>query len=198
MDVEGKRVYIFGPMSVVGPAGNWNFPAFERAALLIEANGGIAVCPARIDDAVWGFDGTGEMRPGMEYKTVLAIDLMIIPTCDMGYGLRGWSGSNGAMPEVAYMQCLKMPIVWETGAEQGRVGYVADTLLGVLAAATELADLERRSRGMIWDWDNDADAIVAVSKAVEAHRDATASRDPLEETREIPRHPDTGHDYEEE
>ena len=125
-DMVGKRVYIFGPMSNVGPKGKWNFPAFERAALYLASIGAIPVCPSRVDEAVWGFDGTGELRPGMSYKSVLAIDLAIVPTCDMGYGLRGWSESNGAMPEVSYMQCLGMPIEFEAGAERGKVGFVAE------------------------------------------------------------------------
>jgi hypothetical protein len=213
--MKGKRVYIFGPMSNVGPEGNWNFPAFERAALYLAAIGAIPVCPSRIDKAVWGFDGTGDLRPGQTYKRVMGVDMYIIPTCDMGYGLRGWSESGGSMPEIAYMQCLGMPIEFEAGAERGRVGFVADPIWE-RAYIKELEDwivqpgisgrisvTDFRSRDEILQ-----SARERASQATLPDRSvvpcpicgqlcAMPKPKPLEETREIPRHPDAGHDCEE-
>ena len=124
IDVRGKRVYIFGPMTIVGPAGDWNFPAFRRAALLIEANHGIAVSPARMDEAIWGFNGKGGILPTMRKQDVIGIDLRIIETCDIGYGLTNWSKSPGSLAELALMQCLGMPVEFEVGAERGVIGAV--------------------------------------------------------------------------
>jgi len=121
---EGERVYLFGPMSSFGIKGQYNFPAFEDAALMIEALGGQPVCPARMDKAVWGFDGRGEMPQGMCLRTVIPIDLTVILTCTMGYGLRDWENSSGAMPELALMRCLQFPIEFQPGAFVGTVGAV--------------------------------------------------------------------------
>jgi hypothetical protein len=127
IDVKGKRVYIFGPMTLAGPAGDWNFPAFRRAALLIEASGGIAVSPAKMDEAIWGFNGKGDIPPVMQLRNVIGIDLRVVETCDIGYGLTNWSKSSGSLAELALMRCLKMPVEFEVGAERGVVGAVLVT-----------------------------------------------------------------------
>jgi len=120
----GERVYILGPMTLVGPKGQWNFPAFRRAKLMIDASGGFGVCPALVDKAVWGFNGKGPLVPGMCHEAIMPIDLAILQTCTMGYALRGWELSGGGLAEAALLQCYKRKIVYQPGALAARVGAV--------------------------------------------------------------------------
>jgi len=123
MNVRGKRIYIAGPMT---GKERWNFPEFERHALLIEANGGIAVAPHRIDQAVWSFDGRPELPNGMCLRAVLPIDFFALATCDAIYLLAGWSKSKGARFERAWADCLGLEIIYAADAEQGGLGVLLE------------------------------------------------------------------------
>jgi hypothetical protein len=106
---------------------DWNFGAFQRAALLLRALGHDVVNPAEVDMAVWSFDGREQrdLKPRMDRRHVLGLDVgMLLPTCDAIYMLRGWSESTGAMAELAMAQALGMQVMFEPGAERGRVGAV--------------------------------------------------------------------------
>jgi len=135
MNVRGKRVYCAGPMT---GKKKWNFPEFERAKLLIDANGGIGVSPHRIDAAVWGFHGEPDLPPQMCHDVVLPIDYAVLRTCDAIYLLPGWSKSKGARFERAAADVHGLEIMYAADAEQGGLGV----LLEPTWEAAYIAELE--------------------------------------------------------
>ena len=118
------RIYIAGPMRGLP---RYNFDEFDKAEERLRASGRIPVSPARMDRAIWGFDGSGELTEGMRRETVFPIDVQVIPTCHGMYLLRGWEKSAGAILEVAYAQALGLQISYEDGACRSRVGVVSET-----------------------------------------------------------------------
>jgi hypothetical protein len=191
----GKRVYIFGPMSSLGLEGQWNFPAFKRAALYLRALGAIPVCPAAIDEVVWGFYGDEMPPPKMKYQSVLSIDFAVLKTCEMGYGLIGWSKSLGSRWERSWMEVTQMPVEYEAGAERGVVGYVADPTWEQ-AYIAELENYVVAHRRAVWDAMNGrVDKVPTRDDHLLPYRER-ASQSGLEP--KPPQPGQYGHDYEEE
>ena len=117
------RIYIAGPMSLY-KATDWGWSNFQNAYNRLKGDGHTPVSPHKIDGAVWDFYGEGELDTAMDRKTILAIDIEVLRTCDAIYMLRDWDKSTGAILELAYAQTTGMKVMFEDGAVEGRVGLV--------------------------------------------------------------------------
>ena len=162
MNVKGKRLYIAGPM---GGQESWGFPNFERAYLFLEACGATAVAPHRIDQAVWGFNGKGELPERMVRGDVLLIDLAILRTCDAIYMLAGWSKSAGAILERQWANNLGLEVLYAPDAERGCVGVLLEPTWEV----AYVAELELALRDAIGKashhWDADEELALVRERA---------------------------------
>lgn len=104
-------IYIAGPMR---GHDDLNFPAFDRAADRLEAEGWRVVNPADLDrqagiaisDCPPG-EWTGFIRP------IARRDLDALVVCDAIYMLRGWENSKGATAEHAVAKWLELGIYYE-------------------------------------------------------------------------------------
>lgn len=114
------RVYIAGPMR---GRPQYNFQAFDKAKAEVENAAHIAVSPASMDRAIWGFDGYGELTKGMTPRSVIAFDLTVLATCDAIYMLRGWEDSKGATAELAFAMAIGLKILYEDGAQESVINW---------------------------------------------------------------------------
>lgn len=100
------KIYIAGPMTGVP---EHNFPAFDRAKVLLLKDGYEVVSPADIDRAM-GFEGLGTTGAPEETKTMLREmferDIIALFDCDAIYLLKGWMNSVGATAEHAVARRL--------------------------------------------------------------------------------------------
>ena len=105
------RIYIAGPMTGLP---EYNFPAFDKAAAILTAQGHEVFNPAQ-NDRDHGFDGAGlagheAERLGFSLRRALKQDLSWI--CDHAEAvavLDGWHRSKGALTETALAVALGIP-----------------------------------------------------------------------------------------
>lgn len=108
------KIYIAGPMTGLP---EYNFPAFDKAADILEAQGHEVFNPAQ-NDRDHGFDAEGlegheAERLGFSLRRALKQDLSWI--CDHAEALvllEGWERSKGVRAEMALAEALGLP-KWE-------------------------------------------------------------------------------------
>ena len=95
------RVYISGPMTGLP---DLNFPAFNSAALLLEARGFEVTNPASLNP-----------DPSATWAACMRVDIKALCDCDILALLPGWEQSNGAHLEMHVAHRIGMRIVqlWE-------------------------------------------------------------------------------------
>lgn len=86
-----KSVYISGPMSGYP---NLNFPAFYKAADLLDHSGWDVVNPADINP-----------DPNADWFDCIIVDMKLVKNCDAIYMLKGWEQSPGA--QIEYWTAIK-------------------------------------------------------------------------------------------
>lgn len=79
------KIYIAGPMTGLP---DLNFPAFNRAAELLRADGHTAINPVDINP-----------DPNAQWQACMFRDLEQLDTCDAVLMLPGWENSSGAQIE---------------------------------------------------------------------------------------------------
>jgi hypothetical protein len=107
------RVYLFGPMRNYR---DFNFPAFRKAAELLEAAGHEVFSPAT-RDIEEGFDPAGDgsdldlESKGFDLRSALCADLSwICKNAEAIVGLPVWESSAGSRAEVHAAWALKIPV----------------------------------------------------------------------------------------
>lgn len=89
----------------------YNWPAFERAALLLRTQGWAVVCPTEMDEATGVVSVlrsplktvlSVDLAESFDVNEALARDLVAIQSCDTIHMLPGWKGSQGATLEHAF------------------------------------------------------------------------------------------------
>lgn len=99
------KLYISGPMSIVGPP-TWNHPAFNDLAEQLRNRGYDVVNPAELDDkSKAGWDG----YPWAHY---LRRDIIELCHCDAIILLPGFYKSKGALLELHVAQQLSMNVYY--------------------------------------------------------------------------------------
>lgn len=119
------HVYLAGPMTGIP---EFNFPAFDDAAVKLRDLGYVVFNPADNDRDKYGFDPTGMTgledvaAHGLDRRKVLADDLAWICTeADMVCVLPRWGWSSGARAEVATARALDIPVMAVAGLLSGEV-----------------------------------------------------------------------------
>lgn len=102
------KIYLAGPMRGIP---YFNFPAFERAAAMLRAEGHTVLSPAEADTELFGAafgkdNPTGDER-GFDIRAAMQRDLTwICQEADAIALLPGWASSKGARAENALAECL--------------------------------------------------------------------------------------------
>lgn len=98
-------IYVCGPMRGIA---DFNFPAFDAAAVALRAEGHDVVNPAELDRRA----GLDETTPPEKVcvKTAMLRDLPALLGCDAVYALPGWEGSTGASVEMTLARAVNIPI----------------------------------------------------------------------------------------
>lgn len=102
------KIYLAGPMSGLP---EFNFPAFDRAAEALKAEGHEVFNPAEHDRKVWGDMET--IRAKANYRDCLRADLnWILDHAEAIALLPGWEKSRGACIEKALADVLNLVVVY--------------------------------------------------------------------------------------
>lgn len=113
--LAGRKVYIAGPMRGIP---EFNFPAFDHAADVLERLGAVVFSPAQRDRDEDGFDPKG--LTGHEDLSLLGFDLRHALAEDVAYVAReadlvvlldGWDDSSGALAEASVAIAVGVPMV---------------------------------------------------------------------------------------
>lgn len=119
------HVYLAGPMTGIA---EFNFPAFDAAAVKLRDLGYVVFNPADNDRDKYGFDPTGMTSfeevaaHGLDRRKVLADDLAWICTeADVVCVLPRWHRSSGARAEAAAARALDIPVITVAGLLSGEV-----------------------------------------------------------------------------
>ena len=122
------HVYLAGPMTGIP---EFNFPAFDAAAVKLRDLGYVVFNPADNDRDKYGFDPTGMTSleevaevaaHGLDRRKVLADDLAWICTeADVVCVLPRWHRSSGARAEAAAARALDIPVITVAGLLSGAV-----------------------------------------------------------------------------
>ena len=108
--MEPKTIYIAGKMTGV-PL--FNFPAFDAARDVLEAEGWKVISPADLDREV-GFDPLNETFVSKDFlDRAMRRDIEALLTCDAIYMLEGWETSTGAKAELALANWRHIPVFYE-------------------------------------------------------------------------------------
>lgn len=92
------KIYLAGPMSSIP---DYNYPAFNKAAKKLRAEGHFVGNPAELSPAT------------KDYRACLAVDLAWITAhADAIALLPGWEHSRGARCEHALAQCLGLKFIY--------------------------------------------------------------------------------------
>ena len=112
---EHRTVYISGPMT--GLPG-FNFPAFDKAAVTLAADGWVPLNPAELERQEHPardysqYDGR-TLPPGFCLETTAYRDLEAVRKCDAIFMLKGWEKSKGARAEKALAEWLGKQVMYE-------------------------------------------------------------------------------------
>lgn len=115
-DAAGLTIYVAGPMRGIP---DFNFPAFDAAALQLRALGHVVCNPAERDREIHGESvgksATGDLADiahlGFDLRETLAWDLnWIAANADAVAVLPGWEDSKGAAAEVALARALGLVV----------------------------------------------------------------------------------------
>jgi hypothetical protein len=99
--------YLLGPMRGIP---DFNFPAFDRAAKLLRADGHKVISPAE-HDRQDGFDETNNDLTGFDMRAAILWDLEQIVNSECVWRLPGWQNSSGCKVELALADFLDLPIL---------------------------------------------------------------------------------------
>ena len=102
------KLYLAGPMR--GFPLN-NFPAFDREAARLRADGYEVVNPAELDRAAGFNEAATECTPEFLRGAIMR-DLNAIAECDGIALMAGWQNSRGARCEKAFAEFLDLEIVY--------------------------------------------------------------------------------------
>lgn len=91
-----KRIYVAGPMRGID---EFNFPAFNEAAVVLRGCGHHVISPAE-HDLEQGFDPTTNSLDGFDLDAALRWDFEQVMAVDLVVVLPGWERSTGATLEV--------------------------------------------------------------------------------------------------
>jgi hypothetical protein len=105
------KVYIAGPMSGYP---DMNFPAFDKKAEELRAQGYEVVNPAEKDRANGYIPQPEGFCTEAQYKEFLMQDLPLVASCDAIYLLRGWARSRGARLERHLAKVLGLTIWYQS------------------------------------------------------------------------------------
>lgn len=102
------KIYLAGPMTGLP---EFNFPAFDAAAAVLEAEGHEVFNPAKMDRDV-GFDPSSTSVSKEFLRDALRRDLSAICECDAIAMLPGWEKSGGARVEWSLACHLGLKVVY--------------------------------------------------------------------------------------
>ena len=102
------KVYIAGPMTGMP---EFNFPAFDRAAAMLEAEGYTVFNPAKMDQDL-GFDPSASSVTKEFLRDALRRDLSAICDADAIAMLPGWERSGGAKIEWMLASHLGLKVIY--------------------------------------------------------------------------------------
>lgn len=102
------KVYISGPMTGLA---DFNFPAFDAAALALRSQGYRVTSPAELSREVRR--ACGEREPRRE--DYMRADIRALTRCDAIYLLRGWQGSRGAQLEYEIANAIGLKVFGQEG-----------------------------------------------------------------------------------
>lgn len=102
------RAYVAGPMRGIK---DWNYPLFDRVAKRLRTDGWQVVTPAEIDRA-FGLDEHKypELPHWWSMSATLAIDFIVISTCESIVLLNRWEQSEGVAAELQQAQSLGLKV----------------------------------------------------------------------------------------
>lgn len=104
--LKADRIYIAGPMRGFQ---NFNFAAFDQAAVDLESRGYIPVNPAQMDREA-GFDPLTSQLDTDTLQQIRKRDIDAIENCDGLCLLPGWEKSIGSAAEKAYAEWKGIPV----------------------------------------------------------------------------------------
>lgn len=125
--MRNKSIYVAGPMTGYP---QYNFPAFDAAAVQLLAEGWSVVSPADHDRAL-GFDESKSIEDQaipFDLTKALMWDLEQVSKVDAVYLLNGWEDSKGANAEYALAIALGKEIIFEAEAIRPRVILIGGAL----------------------------------------------------------------------
>ena len=103
------KIYLAGPMTKMP---RLNFPAFDKAAKQLRAQGHIVFSPAEADRLEYG-KSLKEIRKHANYRDCLRKDLnWILNHAEAIAILPGWKKSKGVKAEKALAEALKLPKIF--------------------------------------------------------------------------------------
>lgn len=134
-----RRIYIAGPMR---GRREFNFPAFDRAADRLEAQGWWVFNPAERDRKA-GFSEVGltgneplHELSNFSHREAMADDTSFICMfADAIYMLDGWQSSKGAVAELALALALGLDILYESDEDGAILGHEGHRPLGITPEA---------------------------------------------------------------
>lgn len=106
------RVYLAGPMTGLP---EFNFPAFDAAAEMLEGMGHVVFNPAQMDRDL-GFDPSSQSVSQAFLRDALRRDLSAICEADAIAMLPGWEKSGGAKIEWMLASHLGLKIIYLSGS----------------------------------------------------------------------------------
>ena len=121
-DFKGRKIYIAGPMRGIL---NYNFDAFDQAAVYLATEGLVPVNPAELDRQDGSYESWELFRGDTEYnwdkfpgddedfKVCVARDISHLLKCDAIYLLKGWEKSYGAKAELAAAEWLGLTVFYQ-------------------------------------------------------------------------------------
>lgn len=111
-------IYVAGPMRGYE---NYNYPAFDRCARVLEDQGWVVINPAKLDrEAGKPSSDAMDFNPDLNYedhefmrKALLRDVVAICDHCTAIYMMSGWEKSKGARAEHALAKALGLDIYYE-------------------------------------------------------------------------------------
>jgi len=104
------KIYVAGPMRGLP---NYNFPAFDAAAVDLRARGWAVVSPAEHDREIGVTAETPDNFTATDLRDMIMWDLDQVSRCDAVYFLRGWENSKGARTEHALAIFLGKELIYQ-------------------------------------------------------------------------------------
>lgn len=123
--MKKRRAYVAGPMRNFEC---FNFPAFDKAAAHLRADGWEVYCPAE-HDRDCGFDETLNCLDGFDMEQAARWDIQAILKSDAIYMLDGWEKSTGASLELQIARWIGIEVLYESEPSRLSVSEEAHMLV---------------------------------------------------------------------